>query len=277
MSNNYIEYDFILSPSEPWREIFLALLSEKEFDSFEETQNGLKAYILKQNDDPAFVENTIYKLPETQISYNRNEIKTTNWNEEWEKNFRPINVEDKCYIRAEFHEPNPKIPYEIVIQPKMSFGTGHHETTYLIIQYLLEMNLEGKDVLDMGTGTGILAILAKMKGANYVEGIDIDEWAYTNAKENVERNKVDVTIKEGGAEQIPDRKFDLVIANINKNILLRDIPQYVKALQPNGELILSGLYKEDKPDILTVTKQNGLKFVDEKTKNNWIALHFNHE
>ncbi len=273
----YIEYNFSLSSMEPWREIFLALLSQIEFDSFEDTDNGFKAYILNENDDPEFVQNTINQLNEVQISFHKTKVKPTNWNEEWEKNFRPINVEDKCYIRAEFHEPNPKIPYEIVIQPKMSFGTGHHETTYLIIQYLLEMNLEGKDVLDMGTGTGILAILAKMKGANYVEGIDIDEWAYTNAKENVERNKVDVTIKEGGAEQIPDRKFDLVIANINKNILLRDIPQYVKALQPNGELILSGLYKEDKPDILTVTKQNGLKFVDEKTKNNWIALHFNHE
>ncbi len=277
MSNQYIEYDFTLSPTQPWREIFLALLSQIEFDSFEETDEGLKAYILKENDNVTFVDNVIAQIKEIPISYQRNTIQPTNWNAEWEKNFEPINVEDKCFIRAEFHEPNPQADYEIVIQPKMSFGTGHHETTHLIIQYLLEMDLQGKDVLDMGTGTGILAILAKMKGANYVEGIDIDEWAYTNAIENVERNHVKVTIKEGGAEQIPDRLFDLVIANINKNILLRDIPEYVKVIKPNGELILSGLYKEDKPDILEVTKQNGLKFVDEKMKNNWIALHFKNE
>ncbi|MGV4529769.1 50S ribosomal protein L11 methyltransferase [Ornithobacterium rhinotracheale] len=271
---NYIEYKFNILPPQPFSEILIALLSQAEFESFEETATGLKAYILKDYDDEDFVKDQVAELDTAEIVYERTEIEPVNWNKEWESNFSPININDACYIRAEFHEPHPDAPYEIVIQPKMSFGTGHHETTHLMVEYLLNLDLDQQSVLDMGTGTGILAILSKMRGAKSCLGIDIDEWSYENAVENAERNNVEVSFIKGGAESIPDEKFDLVLANINKNILKADMPFYINALKPNAQLILSGLLDIDEQEMIQFVEGFGLNFVDKKERNEWIALRF---
>ncbi|MFV0304956.1 MAG: 50S ribosomal protein L11 methyltransferase [Moheibacter sp.] len=272
---NYIEYQFSISPTNPWREILVALLSEFEFESFSDTEDGLLAYVQAQYDDISKVEEQINSLEKVKINFTRKEIIQQNWNAEWESNFHPILVNDQCYIRAEFHESKPSIPYEIVIQPKMSFGTGHHETTHLMVEYILESEFKDKDVLDMGCGTSILAILTKMKGATYAEGIDIDEWAVDNSIENAERNAVEITARLGDASILGDKKFDTILANIQRNILLKDIPTYVNYLKSkNGELILSGLLEVDFEDIKNKCIENGLKFVSKKQRNEWIALKF---
>lgn len=271
---NYIEYKFNIIPPQPFSEILIALLSQIEFESFEETATGLKAYILKDYDDEEFVKDQIAELSTTEIVYERTEIEPVNWNQEWESSFSPININDACYIRAEFHESHPDAPYEIVIQPKMSFGTGHHETTHLMVEYLLNLDLKNQTVLDMGTGTGILAILSKMRGAQSCLGIDIDEWSFENAVENAERNNVQINFIKGGAEAIPNEKFDCILANINKNILKADMPFYINALKPSGQLILSGLLDIDEQEMIQFVENFGLNFVDKKERNEWIALRF---
>lgn len=272
---NYIEYQFDIQPKEPFGEILTAFLADLEFESFVETDNGISAYVRTDLDDESGVQQIIDDLKDVTIRYTKKEIIQQNWNEEWESNFHPILVADQCYIRAEFHESKPEIPYEVIIQPKMAFGTGHHETTHLMVEYILETEFEGKDVLDMGCGTSILGILAKMKGANYVEAIDFDQWAVDNSIENAERNKVELNIKLGDSSSLDEKAFDIILANINKNVLMRDIPNYVKNLNfAEGELILSGLMTEDFDDIKSLCESLGLKFINKKQRNEWIALKF---
>ena len=272
---NYIEYQFTISPVEPWREILMALLTECGFESFTDSDEGLNAYVKKNEEDLNCVKERINVLHDAEIKFKRTEIEQQNWNAIWESGFKPIIVNDQCYIRAEFHEAKPEIPYEIIIQPKMSFGTGHHATTHLMVEYILELDWNGKDVLDMGCGTSILAILTKMKGADDVEAIDIDDWAVENSIENAERNSVEINVKLGDAEILGDKKFDVIIANIQRNILMEDIPKYAKVLNfTNGELILSGLMEEDFEDIKSKCEENGLEFVSKKQRNEWIALRF---
>lgn len=272
---NYIEYQFDIQPKEPFGEILTAFLADLEFESFVETDNGISAYVRTDLDDESGVQQIIDDLKDVTIRYTKKEIIQQNWNEEWESNFHPILVADQCYIRAEFHESKPEIPYEVIIQPKMAFGTGHHETTHLMVEYILETEFEAKDVLDMGCGTSILGILAKMKGANYVEAIDFDQWAVDNSIENAERNKVELNIKLGDSSSLGDKPFDIILANINKNVLMRDIPNYVKNLNfTEGELILSGLMTQDFDDIKSLCESLGLKFVNKKQRNEWIALKF---
>lgn len=272
---NYIEYQFDIQPKEPFGEILTAFLADLEFESFVETDNGISAYVRTDLDDESGVQQIIDDLKDVTIRYTKKEIIQQNWNEEWESNFHPILVADQCYIRAEFHESKPEIPYEVIIQPKMSFGTGHHETTHLMVEYILETEFEAKDVLDMGCGTSILGILAKMKGANYVEAIDFDQWAVDNSIENAERNKVELNIKLGDSSSLGGKEFDIILANINKNVLMRDIPNYVKNLNfAEGELILSGLMTQDFDDIKSLCESLGLKFINKKQRNEWIALKF---
>jgi len=272
---NYIEYQFDIQPKEPFGEILTAFLADLEFESFVETDNGISAYVRTDLDDESGVQQIIDDLKDVNIRYTKKEIIQQNWNEEWESNFHPILVADQCYIRAEFHESKPEIPYEVIIQPKMAFGTGHHETTHLMVEYILETEFEGKDVLDMGCGTSILGILAKMKGANYVEAIDFDQWAVDNSIENAERNKVELNIKLGDSSSLDEKAFDIILANINKNVLMRDIPNYVKNLNfTEGELILSGLMTQDFDDIKSLCESLGLKFINKKQRNEWIALKF---
>ena len=272
---NYIEYDFTVSPTEMGAEILMAELAEVGFDSFEDTPTGIKAYIPKDSWNEQILQD-IYLLsnPEFTISYQITEIEQVNWNEEWEKNFSPIVVEDLCTVRANFH-PVPNTRYDIVITPKMSFGTGHHETTYMMLQQLLPLSLEGAKVLDMGCGTGILAIMAALRGAHDITAIDIDPWCVENATENVQQNNCSfITIKEGDVSLIAGEQYNLILANINRNILLSDIPAYTQALFPEGLLLVSGFYEEDLPAIKEKCQEVGLTYLSHIERNRWVSAKF---
>ncbi|MDH3381665.1 MAG: 50S ribosomal protein L11 methyltransferase, partial [Flavobacteriaceae bacterium] len=243
---NYIEYDFKVRPLDPAVEILIAELGEVGFESFVENEEGVLAYIQQADWNESILSNIhILQSSEFEISFTSKVIEQVNWNIEWEKNFNPIEVDGIVSIRAPFHQ-NPHLKYDIVIEPKMSFGTGHHETTHMMIQHLLEVDLENKKVLDMGSGTGILAIFAEMRGAKPIDAIDIDEWCFENSIENVERNNCkNISIYQGDVELLKDKNYDLIIANINRNVLLADMEQYAKCLNSMGILLLSGFYNED--------------------------------
>lgn len=275
MDNIYISYSFKVSPKEPATEILIAELGEVGFESFVENEDGMEAFIQK-TDWNTHILDDIYVLnsDEFQISYEMQEIEQTNWNIEWEKNFNPIQVDDMVSIRAPFHE-NPNLKYDIVIEPKMSFGTGHHETTHMMVQHLLELDVTGKKVLDMGCGTGILAIFAEMKGAQPIDAIDIDNWCYQNSLENVERNNCKhIAVYEGDASLLKNKKYDVIIANINRNILLNDMSVYASCLNEKGVILLSGFYKEDIPIIDVEVSKYGLKLGKQIERNSWVALKY---
>lgn len=269
----YTEYRFTLQPVDPWKDIVIAYLAELPFESFMDTEDGFLAYVRTDQDNEEQVKNLpILSSPEVKIAYERKNIPDINWNEEWEKNFSPINVEDQIYLYADFHPKKEAIPYPILITPKMSFGTGHHETTYNMLHAMLSMDFKGKSVLDMGCGTGVLAIFAKMRGASYVEAIDIDEWSYKNTIENAEKNQVQISVKLGDVSLLGDSMYDIILANINKNILLQDIKSYSKHLKPQGKLLVSGIYDHDFDDIISETQKYGLKFEQKWERNNWISI-----
>ena len=276
MDNIYIEYNFTFSPKEPISEILIAELGSVGFESFVETENGVTAYIQKTDWNAEILADVfVLNSDEFLIEYNQNEVPQTNWNAEWEKNFSPIQVDDLVSIRAPFHE-NPNLKYDIVIEPKMSFGTGHHETTHMMVQHLLQLDLENKKVLDMGCGTGILAIFAEMKGAKPLDAIDIDNWCYENSVENVTRNNCkNISVYEGDATLLVDKKYDVIIANINRNILLMDMKVYTNCLQEGGILLLSGFYEQDIPVIDAEVIKYGLKLEKFIQRNNWVALKYN--
>ena len=275
MSTIYLAYHFSVEPKELGSEILIAELGEKPFESFIETDNGFSAYIQKELRTEDIL-NDIYLLssPEFTISFIVEEIEQVNWNEEWEKNFEPIDVDGKCHVRAPFH-PKTNAEFDIVIEPKMSFGTGHHETTHMMIQHLLETDVTNLKTLDMGCGTAILAILAEMKGAKSIDAIDIDNWCYLNSIENAERNNChEITVYEGDANLLKDKNYDVIIANINRNILLNDMQQYVDSLKKDGILLLSGFYNEDIPFIDASCTEKGLTFVKKFERNNWVSLKY---
>ena len=275
MSNTYLGYHFTVEPKELGCEILVAELGEKAFESFIETDFGVSAYVQKALWDETILED-IYILtsPEFTISYTFEEIEQVNWNEEWEKNFEPIEVDGKCHVRAPFH-PKTAAEFDIVIEPKMSFGTGHHETTHMMIQHLLETDVTNKKTLDMGCGTAILAILAEMKGAKPIDAIDIDEWCYLNSIENAERNKcTEISVYEGDASLLEGKKYDLIIANINRNIPLNDMAIYASCLNQKGLLFLSGFYREDIPAIDECCNALGLKLEKTLERNNWVSLKY---
>lgn len=275
MQNTYLGYHFTIEPKELGAEILVAELGEKPFESFIDSDFGIVAYIKKEFWTEDLLDDLfILQSPEFAISYNIEEIEQVNWNEEWEKNFEPIDVDGRCHVRAPFH-PKTAAEYDIVIEPKMSFGTGHHETTHMMIQHLLETDVAGKKTLDMGCGTAILAILAEMKGAKPIDAIDIDNWCYLNSIENAERNGCQyITVYEGDAAMLAGKSYDVIIANINRNILLNDMQQYVDCLNPNGILFLSGFYEEDIPAIDASCVGKGLRFVKKHARNNWVSLKY---
>ena len=271
---NYYQITFPIPNSEEGAEVIIALLSAKGYDSFEEKQDEIIAYIPEDQYDRG----DVLELDYIQDCNNRGELQVElmldrNWNEVWESNYPPVVIADRCYVRAPFHDTDPNIDYEILIKPKMAFGTAHHETTYLMLEHILENDFKGKKVLDMGCGSGILAILASMKGAENVTAIDIDKWSYDNTMENAENNNIsNVKILEGGAELIINSEFfDVILANINKNILLRDMKYYANALLENGLIYFSGFYTNDLEDIVSEAGKNGLKFISNLEKNNWVA------
>jgi len=275
MSQIYIEYNFTVSPLQPGTEILIAQLGLVNFESFVETEKGVKAYIQKMDWKESILNDIqILESDEFEISHIKSEIDQINWNAEWENNFHPIEVNEDCAVRAPFHQPF-HVKYEIVIEPKMSFGTGHHETTYMMLQHILENDFKDKSVLDMGCGTAVLAILAEMRGASKIDAIDIDEWCYENSVENVERNAcTKISVFQGDVSLLTTKKYDSIIANINRNILLQDMEAYCNCLDKRGELYLSGFYKEDLPLISSTCTKLGLSFVTNKVKNNWIAAKF---
>ncbi|HEX9980346.1 MAG TPA: 50S ribosomal protein L11 methyltransferase [Flavobacterium sp.] len=275
MADTYLGYHFTVEPKELGSEILVAELGEKPFESFVESDFGIVAYIRKEFWTEDLLEDLfVLKSPEFTISYKVEEIEQVNWNEEWEKNFDPIDVDGICHIRAPFH-PATAAEYEIVIEPKMSFGTGHHETTHMMIQHLLETQLDGKKTLDMGCGTAILAILAEMHGAGPIDAIDIDNWCYLNSVENAERNNCRlVSVYEGDASLLKDRQYDAIIANINRNILLNDMKQYTECLNNGGVMFLSGFYEDDIPAIDEACSALGLELVNQKQRNKWVSLKY---
>lgn len=275
MANTYLGYHFTVEPKELGSEILVAELGELPFESFVESEFGVTAYIQKDLWNENILDDLyILKSPEFFITFTVEEIEQVNWNEEWEKNFDPIDVDGKCHVRAPFH-PKTDAEFDIVIEPKMSFGTGHHETTHMMIQHLLDMDVTDMKTLDMGCGTAILAILAEMKGAKPIDAIDIDNWCYLNSIENAERNNcTHISVYEGDAALLADKKYDLIIANINRNILLGDMQQYVDCMNPNGVLLLSGFYEEDIPAIDESCTGKGLHFVKKLQRNNWVSLKY---
>ena len=275
MDSIYIAYDFNVSPKDPATDMLIAQLGHIGFESFVENENGVVAYIQKKEWNSDKVED-LYLLNsnEFDITFKYNEIEQTNWNKEWEKNFNPIQVNGQVSIRAPFHE-NPSLNFDIVIEPKMSFGTGHHETTHMMVQHLLALDLKNKKVLDMGCGTGILAIFAEMKGAQPTDAIDIDSWSYQNSLENVQRNGCKhITVLEGDSSLLKGKEYDVVIANINRNILLSDMKIYTDCLREKGVLLLSGFYKEDISIIESEVIKHGLVLDKMIQKNNWVALKY---
>lgn len=276
MSNTtYLGYYFKVSPKQPGVEILIAELGNAGFESFVETDEGVQAFIQEGDWNETILEDIfILGSDEFDISYTHEEIEQVNWNQEWEKNFNPIIVDGICSVRAPFHTI-PEAKYDIVIEPKMSFGTGHHETTHMMIQHLLRQNVSGKSVLDMGCGTGILAILAEMRGASAIDAIDIDNWCYLNTVENAERNQcTKIKTYEGDATLLVNKSYDLIIANINRNILLNDMKAYASCLEPKGTLLLSGFYKEDISLIDQECLKFNLEFEHKFEKNNWVAMSY---
>jgi ribosomal protein L11 methyltransferase len=264
----------IQAPEESY-EILVAELAELGYESFIEQTDYLQAYILSEN----FKENAIKELFENyreqfEVSYQIKNLQKTNWNEEWEKNYSPVEIAGKVRIRAIFHEPKPEFQYEMLITPKMSFGTGHHETTSLMIENQLTINHQGRSVLDAGCGTGVLAIMAHFLGASAIEAFDIDEWAVENTQENIKLNHCsDIKVFQGTMNQIASQKqFDIILANINRNVLLADMPLYARNLKKEGYLLLSGFYENDTKDILQAVQRENLHFISQKTKNNWVAM-----
>ena len=279
---NYMEYRFLVYPNEEFvKDILAGLLVDIGFESFVQTEQGLSAYILSGNVDKIMLDEVISSFSSDYegfcVEYQINEIASINWNEEWEKHyFKPIVIDDQCVIHSSFHKNVPQARYDILIDPKMSFGTGHHETTSLMLSVLVDADLTHKSVLDMGCGTAVLAILASMKDANPVTAIDIDDWAYHNALENVKLNRVEnITVKKGGAELLNDNDvYDYIFANINRNILLNDMQYYVRCMRKGSILFMSGFYVADIPAIRKEAERLGLKYEGFTEKTGWVAVRF---
>ncbi len=271
----YTEVDIRLKQVYPFADLLVSKLNDIEFESYLEYENGLKAYIQTQLLDRSAVTETISEISElTEISFTIKKLKQENWNVKWERNYHPVIINDSCVIRAPFHDSVVDIKYEIIIMPRMSFGTGHHETTKLMIAEMFNLDLNGKSVLDMGSGTGVLAILASKLGASNLVGIDYDDWAFNNAKDNAILNNVsNIQFLYGNSDSIGDKKYDIILANINRNIILNDIEIYFGAMNLGGEILLSGFFKEDVSLILKKIKKLRLKLIVRKNKNRWQMIH----
>lgn len=270
----YIEVTFTMESTELFRDLLVdALGNEGPYESFVETPDGLKAYVQASSYDPQWLTSTVRAFP-VPLHYKTEEMEDKDWNEEWEKGHQAVLVEyngGTVWVRAPFHPHRTDVNYELLIEPKMSFGTAHHPTTYMMLSYVAELDMIGKNVLDMGCGTAVLGILAKMRGAAYVEGIDVDEWAYRNAQENADTNGVDITLRLGDANSLQGA-FDVIIANINRNILLTDMERYAAVLNPGGTLLLSGFYEADEGALLAKANTLGMTLKGKKNREGWSAL-----
>ena len=274
----YFEVTFSVNPcNETATDILSALIAETGFESFVECEGGMQAYVQQSLFDEDALKSIIadFPVPGTEITYTITEPEDKDWNEEWEKNFfQPIVIDNRCVIHSTFHKDYPKAEYDIVINPQMAFGTGHHETTSSILGELLDADLKGKSVLEMGCGTSILAILASMRGADPVTAIDIDDWCVNNSRDNIALNNINnITVELGDASLLEGRKpFDVIIANINRNILLNDMAAYTACMHKGSEIYMSGFYVQDIDAIRSKGESLGLKFVHYREKNNWAAV-----
>jgi ribosomal protein L11 methyltransferase len=269
---DYIQYSFTVTPAEPGSDILIALLADLGFESFTQNETGLDAYVQEEFENESLVKDLSFD--DFTFSYVRTVIPKTNWNEEWEKNFEQVYVDDLVCIRAHFHPKAENVKHDIVITPKMSFGTGHHDTTWLVSKTMFSIPFTNTHVLDMGCGTGILAILAKQLGATKILGIDIDEWSIENSIENVEINNAsDIEFKKGDASLLPSEEtFDVVLANINKNVLKKDLPAYFNSLIKGGYLLLSGFFISDIEELKQLAITLGFNFEESYTKNEWAVI-----
>ncbi|HNX86870.1 MAG TPA: 50S ribosomal protein L11 methyltransferase [Bacteroidales bacterium] len=274
---DYIEFTLNLLP-ETDPEVVMAILSEAGFESFDDNDGPLRGYIPETLFDPARVLPVLDEMVEKGwILYRYETVQSQNWNAVWESNYNPVMIDGQCRVRAPFHPPDKEFRYDLLIEPKMSFGTAHHETTELMISMLLqeEATLKGQRVLDMGCGTGVLAILADKMGAGACVAIDNDDWAFENALDNKEKNKsASVTILRGDAGNIPEPAYDLIMANINRNVLLRDLSGYSRHLRTPGTLLISGFYEEDLPPLLQVATTMGFQLQKTRVKNRWMCAKF---
>jgi ribosomal protein L11 methyltransferase len=275
---NYYELIFIITTTEDHqKDLLINALGEIGFDTFEETEQGFKAYIPATDLDRELLQETLLPYEEMfDLSYEIDLIPQKNWNEVWESNFEPIAIGDKVFVRATFHSPRPEFQYEIVIDPKMAFGTGHHQTTAMVLQLMLENEFAGKKVLDMGCGTGILAIMAAKLSAESIVAIDYDPVCYDSTIENAQLNNItNITALCGSKEAIPNEQYDTILANINRNILIDQMARYAEALKPEGEIYFSGFYEAPDLDIITEEAgKYGLKYITHKKDKEWVAAKF---
>lgn len=279
MSNtDYIQVTAIVTPAQPWSDLLIAELAEIGFESFEENLKGFKAFIPAQLFSREKLDAiTLPEAPGEEVSFNFTTeiINSQNWNQQWESNFEPVDVKGKCYIRAPFHAAVSNYEYQVVIEPKMSFGTGHHETTTLMVEWMLETSFEEKSVLDMGCGTGILAILASMMGANKVMAIDNYPFAWENTIENIEKNNTpNVKAQLGDATLLGMENYDIILANITKNVLKEDMKTFAQVLNPKGLLFISGFFAEDMDELVSIASALGLKASGHKQNREWAAVKF---
>lgn len=274
----YIEFTFTTVPSnQTVNDVLTFVLGEVNFESFVECEQGLKAYIPQESVDEQAIREAVadFPMPDVAISYTSAEAEDKNWNEVWEKNyFQPIVIGNRCVVHSTFHRDVPKAEYDIVINPQMAFGTGYHETTSLIMERLLELDLTGRTVLDVGCGTSILSILASMRGARSCKAIDVDEWCIRNSLENIALNHIgNITVRQQDSSALDgEEQFDIVIANINRNILLRDMKNYVLCMRPGAALHMSGFYVDDIPAIRAEAERLGLQFVASREKHRWATV-----
>ena len=268
----YIKITFAnLQPEQ--KEILIAQLADAGYEGFEEKDSSLDAFINSRSFDKIIVNEISFKY---QTPYTKEKIAETNWNQVWESNFEPVIVNDYVAIRADFHKPITNTKFEIVITPKMSFGTGHHATTYMMIELMKELDLNGSSVLDFGSGTGILAILAEKEGAKNIDAIDNDDWSIANAGENFEKNNCTKINLRKASNAASDIRFDIILANINKNVIIENLALLSELLNKGGQILLSGLLREDKDEILSIATELRLIFKKELIRNNWIALQFDY-
>lgn len=275
---NYIQVTAVVNPAQPWSDLLIAELAEIGFESFEENLKGFKAFIPEEDFNPELLDSvTIAEDEDHNVTFNFaiEKINSRNWNQEWESNFEPVDVDGKCFIRAPFHPEKKDYEYQIVIEPKMSFGTGHHETTTLMVRWMLETEFKSKSVLDMGCGTGILAILASIKGADPVVAIDNYPYAFENTQENIEKNNTtNVKAFLGDATLLGEEKFDIILANITKNVLKEDMMAYSDVMNNNGLLFISGFFHEDMQELVDLASQFGLTESGYKQNKEWVAVRF---
>jgi len=271
---NYFKYTFSFSEEDVSGEIVIAYLSEFSFESFIQGDGAIEAYMPENEDLDEHQLTITLKDVGSKIEFQKELIKDENWNAKWEADYPVVTIDKDLIVRAPFHELSEPYSYDIQIQPKMSFGTGHHETTFLMLKFLLAADVSNKCVLDMGSGTGVLAIAAEKMGAKSVYAVDVEDWAYENTIENIELNSAHVDVNKGDVRAIKGRSFDIILANINKNVLLSDMRDYLESLILNGSLYLSGFFGTDVDDIKSKAEELGLKLESVKEKSTWAAMHF---